>query len=101
MLFIGLALVASCKERGLSHTKAFLISGTPGIVLAVMAFAGVTIISHLQGALHQGILAFGIAALLYLVTEELLVEAHESPDEPVEAAGFFGGFLVILALALL
>lgn len=101
MLFIGLALIASCKDEGLSRGKSFLIASTPGVVLAAMAFAGVTVISHLHGALHQGILAFGIAALLYLVTEELLVEAHESPDEPLEATGFFAGFLIILVLALL
>ena len=37
-------------------------------------------------------------ALLYLVTEELLVEAHESPDTPLISSMFFIGFLGLLLL---
>ena len=37
--------------------------------------------------------AFGLIALLYLVTEELLVEAHEKPDTAWGTALFFIGFL--------
>ena len=38
-------------------------------------------------------------ALLYLVTEELLVEAHEGGKEtPFAAAMFFAGFLLLLLL---
>ena len=47
---------------------------------------------HLIG----GFLAFGLMALLYLVTEELLVEAHEKPDSPAISALFFVGFLGLL-----
>ncbi len=45
-----------------------------------------------------GFLSFGLIALLYLVTEELLVEAHETPDRPWVAAMFFVGFLLLLSL---
>jgi ZIP family zinc transporter len=45
-----------------------------------------------------GFLAFGLIALLYLVTEELLVEAHESEDRPWVTAMFFVGFLLLLLL---
>lgn len=44
------------------------------------------------------VLAFGAAALLYLVTEELLVEAHEATETSVLTAMFFVGFLVIFIL---
>ena len=37
-------------------------------------------------------------ALLYLVTEELLVEAHEKPDTPLISSMFFVGFLALLTL---
>ena len=37
-------------------------------------------------------------ALLYLVTEELLVEAHERPDTPFISAMFFVGFLGLLLI---
>jgi ZIP family zinc transporter len=42
--------------------------------------------------------AFGLIALLYLVIEELLVEAHETPDRPWVAAMFFAGFLILLVI---
>jgi ZIP family zinc transporter len=50
----------------------------------------------LSGPLLSGLFAFGLMALLYLVTEELLVEAHEVPERPWIAAMFFAGFLLML-----
>lgn len=100
-LFIGLSIAISCRQQNMPEAKSLITAASPGLILAIMAVVGATIMSSLHGALHQGVLAFGIAALLYLVTEELLVEAHESPDEPIEVAGFFAGFLLILVLAIL
>ncbi|HEV8177483.1 MAG TPA: hypothetical protein VGP44_07295 [Gemmatimonadales bacterium] len=45
------------------------------------------------------VLAFGAAALLYLVVEELLVEAHEEAETPLLGAMFFLGFLGLYILA--
>ncbi|WP_210253199.1 hypothetical protein [Beijerinckia sp. L45] len=36
--------------------------------------------------------AFGLIALLYLATEELLVEAHEKPDSLLITSCFFVSF---------
>jgi len=44
------------------------------------------------------ILAFGAAALLYLVTEELLVKAGKVPQTPVSTTLFLLGFLAIFLL---
>lgn len=99
-LFMGLVLTVACKQNKLAPIKSLLIATSPGVILAAMALVGATILSALHGAWHQAVLAFGISALLYLVTEELLVEAHKSPDEPLEVAGFFAGFLLILMLAI-
>ncbi len=100
VLFISLSIVASCKERRQTIGRTLTMAISPGIILAVFALVGASIFATLHGALHQAVLAFGIAALLYLVTEELLVEAHDTPDEPIEAVGFFAGFLLVLVLAL-
>lgn len=43
-----------------------------------------------------GLLAFGVAALLCLVTEELLVEAHKVKDTPAQTSLFFLGFIGLL-----
>jgi len=46
-------------------------------------------------------LAFGAAALIYLIAEELLVEAIEAEESLFSTAMLFAGFLVVLALTLL
>lgn len=45
-----------------------------------------------------GMLTFGLMALLFLVTEELLVEAHEVEERSWVTALFFAGFLGLLLL---
>ncbi|MDI9708957.1 hypothetical protein QM281_17785 [Acinetobacter baumannii] len=35
---------------------------------------------------------------MYLVTEELLVEAHEVPETPFATAAFFIGFIVFFLI---
>lgn len=57
--------------------------------------SGILILNHLSPAFITEALSFGAAALLYLVTEELLVEAHETKDTPLITSSFFLGFLVI------
>jgi ZIP family zinc transporter len=46
------------------------------------------------------VLSFGLAALLFLVVEELLVEAHEVPETPLITSTFFAGFLLFLVLGI-
>jgi ZIP family zinc transporter len=54
--------------------------------------------AELPPIIITGFLSFGLMALLYLVTEELLVEAHEKPDTPLISSMFFVGFLGLLVL---
>jgi ZIP family zinc transporter len=37
---------------------------------------------------------------MYLVTEELLVEAHKEPETPLATGMFFIGFLIFLLLGM-
>ena len=53
------------------------------------------------GPALETVLAFGAAALLYLVTEELLVEAHEIPDTPLITAAFFVGSLILFVIEMI
>jgi ZIP family zinc transporter len=58
----------------------------------------------LTGASHAvigGTLAFSAAALLYLVTEELLIEAHEVEEKPIATLVLFGGFLAFWSIQLI
>ena len=61
-------------------------------------FALATPVALLSPVVVTGFMSFGLMALLYLVTEELLVEAHEKPDTPFISAMFFVGFLGLLLL---
>jgi ZIP family zinc transporter len=52
------------------------------LLLPIGALAAVPV-AALSPVMIAGFLSFGLMALLYLVTEELLVEAHEKPDTPL------------------
>ncbi|MCA9597373.1 MAG: transporter [Myxococcales bacterium] len=67
-------------------------------LLAGGAVIGTTFLSKLTGAPFVAVLGFAAAALLYLVTEELLVEAHEVPETPLTTAVFFVGFLLLFVI---
>lgn len=96
VLFLGLTVAA---ELGESMKPGRVVGLTAGLVLLLPVGALVaTPIASLPGPYLTGFFAFGLIALLYLVTEELLVEAHETPDRPWVAAMFFVGFLLLLLL---
>ncbi|WP_245573594.1 hypothetical protein [Curvibacter lanceolatus] len=67
------------------------------LLLPIGALLGAPV-ALLPSAIGTGFLAFGLIALFYLVTEELLIEAHETPDCPWVTAMFFAGFLALLPL---
>ncbi|MCO4244969.1 MULTISPECIES: hypothetical protein [unclassified Acidovorax] len=46
-------------------------------------------------------MSFSVAALLYLVTEELLTEAHEVDETPLLTSMFFVGFVALLTIEML
>ena len=76
------------------------VSGVGGLLIlgAVLAHS---LLGGISGAVLGGVLAFGPAALLYLVTEELLVEAHEVRENTVTTSMFFAGFLILLLVDVL
>ena len=97
ILSLGLALTASLGEFMKSR---ILIVATVGL-LSLLLPAGALLAlpaATLPPVLFTGVLALGLVALLYLVTEELLVEAHEVKDTPLVAAMFFVGFLAVIVL---
>ncbi len=98
VLFLGLATASALVGAGASRGR--VIGTTAGLatLLVAGAAAGGAALGVLTGGLLAGVLAFGVAALLYLVTEELLVEAHETEDTPLATATFFVGFLALLLL---
>jgi len=122
-LLIGIAMTAGLKQGilltvaltlelfslGLAMALTFGSATMPVRILAPTAIACLMVVGAVLGrvfladaSVHvlAGLLSFGCAALLFLVTEELLIEAHESADNALTTAMFFAGFLTFLLLGM-
>lgn len=97
LLFLGLALASEAA----AGWRIIAISGALGATVLIFALAGESLLSGASHAVIGGALAFSAAALLYLVTEELLMEAHEVEEKPVSTLVLFGGFLVFWCIQLM
>jgi ZIP family zinc transporter len=100
VLFLGVAAVIALPE-GMGTAKKLAVPAAFGLLLASGVTVGVLALEGITGAPIAVILAFGAAALLYLVTEELLVKAGKVPETPVSTSLFFVGFLSIFLLDML
>lgn len=96
LLFLGIGVAASMS--GASRGRIVGTMGALAVTLTIGAAAGALLGGRIGGAPLEALLAFGCAALLFLVAEELLVEAHEVPETPFTTATFFIGFLLVLIL---
>ena len=97
VLFLGLAVVVAMPQTASTVRKIGTTAGL-GILLLIGATAGTVLLAGVSGPVLTIVLAFGAAALLYLVTEELLLEAHEVSETPASTSLFFVGFLIIFVL---
>jgi ZIP family zinc transporter len=100
VLFLGVAGVVALPD-GMGLVKKMAVPTAFGLLLATGVTVGVLMLDGVTGAPIALILAFGSAALLYLVTEELLVKASKVPETPVSTTLFFVGFLAIFLLDML
>ena len=101
ILSLGLAVSAQLRQGGTPRARAVGVVAALAGVFYIAALAGVTLLRGLSGNALEIVLSFGLAALLFLVTEELLVEAYEEKETPLITASFFGGFLLFLILGML
>lgn len=93
-----LALTISAASRGRSRRRRALTPLGLAALLATGATAGALLLSAIGGTVLTLLLAGGTVALLYLVVEELLTEAHETVDTEFGISMFFAAFLLILLL---
>lgn len=96
VMFLGLAIAVALGASGSKRGRVLRICAVMAGLLLFGAAMGATFLHSLSGALLEGVLAFGCAALLYLVIEELMVEAHEERETPIQTAMFFVGFISLL-----
>jgi ZIP family zinc transporter len=101
LLSLGLAITASLLDRAASQVRAVVVPVLLALLLCVGAIVGDTVLHNASTAVLATVLSFGCAALLFLVTEELLVEAHEVPETAATTSMFFAGFLLFLVLGMI
>lgn len=97
VLFIGITLTAKLNTSMTRKLQTVLTVGAVALLLPLGTLAAIPI-ATLPPFYIAGFLTYGIMALLFLVTEELLVEAHETPDTSFASAMFFVGFLTLLTI---
>ncbi|RZK13342.1 MAG: transporter [Hymenobacter sp.] len=100
LLSLGLATAVELRDGG--HSKGRAVGIVAGISLMLLMGAGIgtTVLRGATGNVLEIVLSFGLAALLFLVTEELLTEAHEEAETPLLTLAFFVGFLLFLLLGM-
>ena len=76
------------------------VSAALGVTVLLSALLGSWLLAGASHAVIAAALAFSAAALLYLVTDELLVEAHEVEEKPISTLVFFSGFLIFWSIQL-
>lgn len=91
MFLLGVTAVQEFGEQR-NRGKTIGIAFSIGLAIVVGALIGAWVYSGPK-SIAMAILGFGAIALSYLVTEELLREAHEISVRPWIAAMFFAGFI--------
>lgn len=95
LLFLGLSTAAAMGRSGTPRATIIAAVTLIAAALAVGAVIGGGLLAGLSGFGLEVVLSFGAAALLYLVVEELLTEAHRVTETPILTAAFFVGFLAL------
>jgi ZIP family zinc transporter len=98
MLLLGLSVASSMVSDRTTRGRIIAITTVLAFCVILGAALGGLLLEGLSGAGLVSVLAFATSAFLYLVTEELLVEAHKAPDTTFATTMFFVGFLLMMVI---
>ncbi|MBN2893414.1 MAG: ZIP family metal transporter [Bacteroidales bacterium] len=101
ILVLGLVIATELKSEKFTKKRIVIITSVVSFLFVFGAFIGSILLSFMSENALNIILAFGLSALMYLVTEELLVEAHENEDTTLSTAIFFIGFFIFMMIAII
>lgn len=101
VLFLGVSGAAALGGANASRQRVIATTMGFAALLLVGAGVGAAFLTGVSGIVLDAVMSFGLAALLYLVTEELLVEAHEVTETPLLTSMFFVGFIALLTVEML
>ena len=96
MLFLGMSLLSDT----LKGARVALLSSALSVALLGSAVVGYYLLAGTSEAAIATALAFSAAALLYLVTEELLIEAHQFQEQSYSMLILFAGFVSFWMISL-
>ncbi len=93
----GAAISLPLRQEGLSTLKSFVLGSLSGLVELIFGVLTVLIAGFIQ-PLMPWLLAFAAGAMLYVVVEELIPEAHLGEHSNIGTLGVMAGFLVMMIL---
>ncbi|MDD4183931.1 MAG: ZIP family metal transporter, partial [Candidatus Izemoplasmatales bacterium] len=85
------------KQENMSNGKAFLYGSLSGIVEPVFAAVGLVLASQLT-MIMPWFLALAAGAMIYVVVEELIPEAHLGEHSNIGTIAVMIGFVVMMIL---
>ncbi|PZP47714.1 MAG: transporter [Pseudopedobacter saltans] len=101
LISLGIATATELVGNGVKKDKSIGIIASLAFLFFISAIMGATLLHNLSDSAMEIVLSFGLSALLFLVTEELLIEAHEEKETVWHTSVFFFGFLVFLILGMI
>ena len=93
----GAAISLPLRKCGFSRIKAFLWGSATGIVEPVFGILAVIITRQIQNCMPW-MLSFAAGAMIYVVVEELIPEAHLGERSTAGTLGVIAGFLLMMIL---
>lgn len=96
----GAAVSLPLKGQGVSSRKAFLCGAASGVVEPIFGLLTVLVAGSITGIMPW-ILAFAAGAMIYVVVEELIPEAHLGEHSHTGTVSVMTGFLVMMLLDVL
>ena len=93
----GAIISLPLRSAGNSRKRAFAYGTLSGIVEPIAAILTIAIIEHLIG-IFPYMLAFAAGAMIYVVVEELIPEAHEGKHSNLPTIAFAVGFALMMVL---
>lgn len=101
LLSLGMATATELEKNMANKKKVITVISLLAMVFFASAVIGATLLHKLSDRAMEIVLSFGLFALLFLVTEELLMEAHREKETIWHTSAFFIGFLLFLILGMI
>ena len=101
LIFLTLSVGVEFRKGKFKPWQTLAVTSGIAFLLLVGAFGASLLFGDASETTLAVVLAFGAAALIYLIAEELLVESIQAEESIFSTVMLFSGFLVLLALKLL